>query len=206
MQRDRSRVSAIVENERRLFSAYRKTHPHMWICLGSEALLVVMLITGGFVISETVSPSFTSTLVARSGGAYMSHVQLSEHVIAKRISAFWFGPNPSFMYSIICNQSEKKIVTLYPYDLYGRPIPSKKIIITTFSDLEAEKSMHPLPSGKLVKIDLPMVGRQIEYDSATMTEVHVNFNGQKFVAHIHYESAQSRDQMIRDAESLQLLA
>lgn len=206
MQTSGSRVSTIIKSERRLFSAYKKTHPHMWICLGSEALLVVLLITGGYFLSKTVSPTITSTLVARSGGTYMSTVQLSEHVADRKISAYWLGPDPNFMYSIICNQTNQKIVTLYPYDPYGRPIPSKKIIITTFDDLEVEMNMHPLTGGKLIKIDLPIAGRQIEYDSAMRNEVHVNFNGQRRVAHIHYETTQSQDRMIRDAESLKLVA
>lgn len=200
-----SRFSRCIHGETRFYSEYQKTHPHMWICLGSEALLVVLLTTGGLLISESLSPRIDSVLLGRSGVTYMSTRDLAKHVQERHINAFWFGPNPSYTYSIICIQPNVKIITLYPRDSRGRPITSKKLVINTYESQTLATAIHPLTGGTVVGIDLPLVGRRIEYDNSMRTQMLVTFSGQSRVVRVHYTTPQPRQTMIDNAEVLQLI-
>lgn len=200
-----SRFSKYLEGESRFYLEYRKTHPHMWICLGSEALLIVVMAIGWFAITDAISPKIDSTLLGRSGVTYMSARELTKHVEERQIDAFWLGANTSYEYSIICNQPNVEIIILYPRDINGKPIPTRKIVIETYGNLKASMAIHPIIDEETVLIDLPQVGRQIEYDTSRRTEVRVTFNGQSKVVHLHYSTSQPEATMVENATVLQLI-
>lgn len=135
----------------------------------------------------------------------MSVRGITDHVRERQITALWFGPNPAYDYSIICNQPHVKTVTLYPRDDNGNPIDSKKVVVETYEETSMAMAIHPLVMGTTVRIDLTVLGRQVEYDDTLRTEARVTFNGQSRVAHLHYSTPQSPQTLIDNAEVLQLI-
>lgn len=177
----------------------------MWICLSSEALLVVLLVSGSLAISQTLSPVVDSILIDRIGSQTMSSTELTEKVRDNGVAVYWLGAQSNVKYSIIVDQSKAMILTLHPKDSTSPLSDEKRTVIETFANEEAETAFHPLDGGTISRVSLHSFGRIVEYDKTQMMEAEVEFDSVPAVVRIHYPTKQSLETLIEDAKRLQLV-
>jgi hypothetical protein len=189
------------KKEHILRTNYHKSHPHFYLYIGLDAVLSFALVMGvtGFAASQTSN----AVKLGHAGGAAMSVEELVKHVKTEPIDAFWLGYNSNYKYTLDHSKSGIVDIFYFPKDADQTNTKLFSYEIKSYENIEVWNAhTHTLRATSGTVSIQTAAGLTIKISPDSLRGEIVTFSDRPEIVGIAYPTPQSRENLIKNAESL----
>lgn len=194
-------ILGLMKKEHILRTNYHRSHPHFLLYIGLDAVLSFALVFGGIQIAT--SHSSDEQKLAHVGAVAIPSDELINLVKKENVDAYWLGPISEYKYTIhhevsgiadisyLPKVSDQTNMGLFLYEV--KTYKNKKVWDARTHTLLATSGTITITTTQ---------GLSIKINPASMKGEIITFGDRSEIVGIAYLTPQSRQAMIKNAESL----